>query len=69
MCILIVVLKIKHQNECSIFFFLGGGGGGGGGGGSSAMVMSGQSAHLATLFTWASLIKQLTSTSCTYFSL
>ena len=29
---------------------------------STAMVMLGQSAHLATLFSWASLIKQLIST-------
>ena len=34
---------------------------------STAMVMSGRSVHLATLFSWASLTKQLTSTSCTYF--
>ena len=36
---------------------------------STAMVMAGQSVHLATLFSWASLNKQLTSTSCTYFRL
>ena len=36
---------------------------------STAMVMSGWSVHLTTLFSWASLTKQLTSTSCTYFHL
>ena len=36
---------------------------------STAMVMAGQSFHLTTLFSWASLKKQLTSTSCTYFRL
>ena len=34
---------------------------------STAMVMAGQSVHLTTLFSWASLNKQLTSTSSTYF--
>ena len=33
---------------------------------STAMVMAGQSVHLTTLFSWAGLNKQLTSTSCTY---
>ena len=36
---------------------------------STAMVMAGRSVHLTTLFSWASLNKQLTSTSCTYFHL
>ena len=36
---------------------------------STAMVMSGRSVHLTTLFSRASLTKQLTSTSCTYFRL
>ena len=36
---------------------------------STAMVMAGRSVHLTTLFFWASLNKQLTSTSCTYFRL
>ena len=36
---------------------------------STAMVIAGQSVHLTTLFSWASLNKQLTSTSCTYFRL
>ena len=36
---------------------------------STAMVMAGRSLHLTTLFSWASLSKQLTSTSCTYFRL
>ena len=36
---------------------------------STAMVMSGWSVHLVTLFSWASFTKQLTSTSCTYFRL
>ena len=36
---------------------------------STAMVMAGRSLHLITLFSWASLNKQLTSTSCTYFGL
>ena len=36
---------------------------------STAMVMAGQSIHLTTLSSWASLNKQLTSTSCTYFCL
>ena len=36
---------------------------------STAMVMAGQSVHLTTLFFWASLKKQLTSTLCTYFRL
>ena len=36
---------------------------------STAMVMAGRSVHLTTLFSWASLNKQLTSTSCTYFLL
>ena len=36
---------------------------------STAMVMAGRSVHLTTLFSWASLYKQLTSTSCTYFCL
>ena len=31
---------------------------------STAMVMAGRSVHLITLFSWASLNKQLTSTSC-----
>ena len=36
---------------------------------STAMVIAGQSVHLTTLFSWASLNKHLTSTSCTYFRL
>ena len=36
---------------------------------SAAMVMAGRSVHLTTLFSWASLNKQLTSTSCTHFRL
>ena len=32
---------------------------------STAMVMAGRSVHLTTLFSWTSLNKQLTSTSCT----
>ena len=36
---------------------------------STAMVMAGQSVHLTHTFSWASLNKQLTSTSCTYFRL
>ena len=36
---------------------------------STAMVMSGWSVHLTTLFSWASLAKRLTSTLCTYFHL
>ena len=36
---------------------------------SIAMVMVGRSVHLTTLFSWASLIRQLTSTSCAYFRL
>ena len=36
---------------------------------STAMVMAGRSVHLTTLFSWASLNKQLTSTLCTYFCL
>ena len=36
---------------------------------STARVMSGRSVHLTTFFPWASLTKQLTSTSCTYFHL
>ena len=36
---------------------------------STAMVMAGQSVHLTTLFSWACLNRQLTSTSCTYFCL
>ena len=35
---------------------------------STAMVMAGWSVHQTTL-SWASLNKQLTSTSCTYFGL
>ena len=35
---------------------------------STAIVMAGRSVHLNTLFSWAGL-KQLTSTSCTYFRL
>ena len=35
---------------------------------STAMVIAGRSVHLTT-FSWASLNKQLTSTSCTYFRL
>ena len=34
---------------------------------STAMVMSGRSVHLPTLFTWASLTKRLTSTVCILF--
>ena len=34
---------------------------------SKATVMARRSAHLTTLFSWASLNKQLTSTLCTYF--
>ena len=33
------------------------------------MVMAGWSVHLTTIFLWASLNKQLTSTLCTYFQL
>ena len=33
------------------------------------MVILGRSVHVTTLFSWASLTKQLTSTSCTYFRL
>ena len=36
---------------------------------STARVMSGQSIHLTTLFSWASLTKRLTSTLCTYLRL
>ena len=36
---------------------------------STAMVMAGLSVHLTTLFSWASFIKQLASTSCKYFCL
>ena len=36
---------------------------------STAMVMAGRSVHITALFFWASLNKQLTSTSCTYFRL
>ena len=36
---------------------------------STAMVMAGRSVHISTLFPGASLNKQLTSTSCTYFRL
>ena len=36
---------------------------------STAMVMAGRSVHLTTLFSWASLNKQLTNTLCTYFRL
>ena len=36
---------------------------------STAIVLSGRSVHLAKLFSWARLTKQLTSTSCTYFRL
>ena len=36
---------------------------------STLMVMVGQSVRLTTLFSWASLNKQLNSTSCTYFRL
>ena len=36
---------------------------------STAMIMAGRSVNLTTLFSWASLNKQLTSTSCTYFCL
>ena len=36
---------------------------------STAMVMLGRSFHLATLFSWASLNKPLTSTLCKYFRL
>ena len=35
----------------------------------TAMVMAGQSVHQTTLFSWASLKNQLTSTLCTYFRL
>ena len=35
---------------------------------STDMVMAGLSVHLTTLFSWASLSKRLTSTSCTYFA-
>ena len=34
-----------------------------------SMIMVGRSVHLTTLFSWASLNKRLTSTSCTYFPL
>ena len=34
---------------------------------STTMVMAGRSVHLTALFSWASLNKQLTSTSCNYF--
>ena len=36
---------------------------------STAMVLSGWSVHLTTLFPCAGLIKRLTSTFCTYFPL
>ena len=36
---------------------------------STAMVVVGWSFHLTTLFSWASLNKPLTNTSCTYFRL
>ena len=36
---------------------------------STATVIAGRSVHLTTLFYWASLNKQLTSISCTYFRL
>ena len=36
---------------------------------STAMVIAGRSVHLTTLFSWASLNKQVTSTSCKYFGL
>ena len=36
---------------------------------STAMVIAGRSVHLTSLFSWATLNKQLTSTSCTYFRL
>ena len=36
---------------------------------STAVVMAGLSVHHNHTFSWASLNKQLTSTSCTYFSL
>ena len=36
---------------------------------STTMVMEGRSVHLATLFSWESLNKQLTSASCTNFRL
>ena len=36
---------------------------------STAMVMVGQSVHLTTLFSWASLDKPITSTLCTYLLL
>ena len=36
---------------------------------STVMVMLRRLVHLTTLFSWASLTKKLTSTSCTYFRL
>ena len=36
---------------------------------STTLAMLGWSVHLTTLFSWASLTNQLTSTSCTYFHL
>ena len=36
---------------------------------ATAMVILGPSVHLITLFSWESLNKQLTSTSCTHFRL
>ena len=36
---------------------------------STAMVMAERPVHITTLVSWASLNKQLTSTSCTYFRL
>ena len=36
---------------------------------STAMVIAGRSVHITTPFSWASLNKHLTSTSCTYFRL
>ena len=60
----------RFERTYGQFFFVCVGGGGGGGcmvwiltSQSTAMVMSGQSVHLTTLFSWASLIKPYTSTS------
>ena len=36
---------------------------------STAMVIAGRSVHLTTLFSWAGLLKRLTSNLCTYFRL
>ena len=50
----------KTADVCLVWFFMSQ---------STAMVMSGRPVHLATLISWASLTKRLTSTLCTYFGL